>query len=81
MFGGMSGVLYGLFGFAWMKSRFDPQSGFYISPSTVTWLMGWYVLCMLGVFGGVANWAHGFGLFSGVLFAIASFGLKPLRRT
>src|SRR5690606_32056072 len=38
-FGGMSGVLYGLFGYAWMRSRYDPASGLWLHPQTVMLLM------------------------------------------
>src|SRR5207249_6302463 len=34
-FGGISGVAYGLIGYIWMKSKFDPASGFYLHPQTV----------------------------------------------
>ncbi|MGE3314226.1 MAG: rhomboid family intramembrane serine protease [Planctomycetaceae bacterium] len=80
-FGGMSGVLYGLFGYAWMKSRFDPHAGYYLAQSTVTIMMGWYVLCMIGAVGNVANWAHGAGLFVGVVAGIAGIKLKDLRNS
>ena len=70
--GGMSGVVYGLFGIAWIRSRLDPNGGFMVSPFTVIIMLGWMIFCMLpaseGMFGGgrVANWAHGVGLIVGV---------------
>lgn len=79
-FGGMSGVLYGLFGYAWMKGRFDPHSGFALPQSTVTIMMAWYVLCMFGFVGNVANWAHGAGLLVGVVAGLSGVGMKELRR-
>src|SRR6185436_2556750 len=33
-FCGISGVVYGLFGYIWMTSKFDPDSGFYLHPQT-----------------------------------------------
>ncbi len=39
----MSGVLYGLFGYVWMKSRYEPSSGFYVTPNTVMWMVGWFL--------------------------------------
>ncbi|MCC7085521.1 MAG: rhomboid family intramembrane serine protease [Pirellulales bacterium] len=65
-FGGMSGVVYGLFGYAWMKSRFDPLVGLRISSQVVTLMIAWLFLCWTGVIGSVANWAHAVGLLSGI---------------
>ncbi|HZV04243.1 MAG TPA: rhomboid family intramembrane serine protease [Gemmataceae bacterium] len=72
-FGGMSGVDYGLFGYIWMKARFQPELGLHIDPSTVILLMTWLVLCMTPFAhviiggGGVANGAHVGGLLAGML--------------
>ena len=66
-FGGMSGVAYGLFGYLWMKARFHPELGLRIQPSTVIYLMGWFVLCMTGWIGPIANGAHLGGLIAGIL--------------
>jgi GlpG protein len=66
-FGGMSGVVYGLFGYVWMKSRYEPSSGFYVTQNMVFWMIGWYVLCLTGIIGPIANAAHGFGLLVGVI--------------
>lgn len=63
--GGMSGVVYGLFGYIWMKHRYEPQQAYLLGPNTVLVLLGWMVLCMLGIFGNVANGAHLLGLVSG----------------
>lgn len=74
LFGGMSGVVYGVFGYILMKERFAPQQGLSMPPNTTFWLLGWFFLCMFGVIGGVANGAHAFGLASGMLA-----GLWPAR--
>lgn len=65
-FGGMSGVLYGLFGYAWMKSRYDPEGGLYVPSDMVVMMLGWFVLCLAGVIGPIANVAHGAGLALGM---------------
>jgi GlpG protein len=70
-FGGMSGVVYGLFGYAWMKSRFDPASGILVPPSTVLILMVWFFLGVFNLIGGIANFAHGGGLVSGMVMGYA----------
>jgi GlpG protein len=71
-FGGMSGVVYGLFGYVWMKGKFDPGDGIEMNPSTVFIMLGWFALCFTGVFGHVANWAHAGGLVVGTLWGYAS---------
>lgn len=72
MFGGLSGVVYGLFGYMWMKSLYDPQSSFFIPPNMVIILIGWFFLCIAGVVGNVANYAHGFGLGTGIAIGLVS---------
>ena len=71
-FGGMSGVVYGLFGYIWMKAKFEPISGFFMDQYTVTVMIVWFFACLLGVIGGVANTAHGVGLLMGMAIGFAS---------
>jgi GlpG protein len=70
-FGGMSGVVFGLFGYAWMKSEFDPGSGIVITSTSVALMLGWLVLGMTGlmtnIIGPMANAAHFVGLIVGIL--------------
>ncbi|HMO50291.1 MAG TPA: rhomboid family intramembrane serine protease [Kiritimatiellia bacterium] len=65
-FGGMSGVVYGLLGYAWMQSRYHPGSGFLLHPFTVQMMLIWFVVCLSGLIGQVANTAHAVGLAIGV---------------
>ena len=74
-FGGMSGVVYGLFGYAWIRSIRDPQSGFMLPPAFVFIMLIWLVLCMTPAISGIANTAHLVGLFSGIGLA----QLTPIR--
>jgi GlpG protein len=80
--GGMSGVVYGLFGLAWIRSRLDPKSGFFVPPLTVILMLGWMVFCMMPfsvqLVGNIANWAHAVGLIVGITIGFWSlrFGKK-----
>ncbi len=64
--GGMSGVIYALFGFCWMRGEYDPESGLRVSSNTVIWMLLWLALCTSGAFGAIANAAHIGGLAFGV---------------
>jgi GlpG protein len=61
-FGGMSGVIYGLFGYVWLRGKFDPGSGLFIDRQAVILMIVWFFACMSGWVGPVANVAHGAGL-------------------
>jgi GlpG protein len=69
--GGMSGVVYALFGYMWMKSEYEPRSGLRIGSSTVLWMFLWLGLCMVGLIPRVANAAHVGGLLLGTLIGVA----------
>lgn len=77
---GMSGVGFGLFGYLWMKSRFDPWSGMRIDQQTVVLFIAWFFICMTGWVGPIANWAHGVGLVMGIAIGYAPTAWKDLRR-
>jgi GlpG protein len=83
-FGGMSGVVYALFGYVWMKSRYEPSAELYVHPNTVVLMLVWLVACGLGFLGPIANWAHGVGLTVGLAIGIAHYAwrqvLKRVRR-
>jgi GlpG protein len=79
-FGGMSGVLYGLFGYIWMKSRYDPSLGLALYPNEVVIMMAWFVLCVIGFIGPIANVAHAAGLLAGLAIGYAPALWRSLRR-
>lgn len=72
-FGGMSGVIYALFGFLWIRGRFDPTYGIALQKQTVILMIGWFVLCWAGIFN-IANMAHTAGLVLGMIWGYLSSG-------
>jgi GlpG protein len=65
-FGGMSGVVYGLLGYIWVRGKFDPGSGLYVNSYTVTMMIVWFFLCFTPLMPPIANAAHTAGLVMGV---------------
>lgn len=66
LFGGMSGVVYGLLGYVWMRGKFDPGSGLYLHPTTLTMMIIWFFACFTPIVPHVANAAHTAGLVMGI---------------
>jgi GlpG protein len=75
-FVGMSGVVYGLFGYIWVRGRLDPGSGLGMTQFAVVIMMGFFVLCWTGLMGPIANVAHTGGLVVGALWGLASAKLR-----
>ncbi len=80
-FFGMSGVVFGLFGYAWMKSAYDPAAGIVVRRSTVVLFVVWFFLCMTGVVGNIANTAHGVGMGVGIAIGYAPILLRSLGKS
>jgi GlpG protein len=83
IFGGMSGVVYGLLGFAWVAPLLQPEWRIQPPRGIMLFMIGWLVVCMVGVvevmgFGRVANAAHLGGLLIGALLGVV-FGLASRR--
>jgi GlpG protein len=72
VFGGMSGVVYGLLGYIWMRGKFDPGSGLYLHPTTVTMMIIWFFLCFTPIIPHVANGVHAVGLVMGIAWGYLS---------
>jgi rhomboid protease GlpG len=79
-FGGMSGVVYGLAGYVWIRGRDDRGSGLYLDPQSVTILLIWLAVCFMGLMGHVANTAHLTGLVVGMAWGWISARLTPGKR-
>ena len=79
IFGGMSGVVYGLLGFSWVGAKVQPCWQFQPATPIMLFMVGWLVVCLVGVlevlgFGAIANAAHVGGLLAGALLGLL-FGL------
>lgn len=72
LFGGLSGVLYGLLGHVWLYQWLAPNRYFSLPRSVIAMMLIWLVVCLSGVvdqlgFGQIANAAHVGGLLIGCL--------------
>lgn len=79
-FGGMSGVVFGLFGYVLLMARFAPSAGMVMMPSNAVLVLVWFVVCLTGAVGPIANWAHGIGLVLGVGFGGIGVWLHERKR-
>ena len=73
LFGGLSGVVYGLFGYAWIRGKVRPEEGLSVDNQNVILMIVWFFLCLSGQLGPIANTAHGVGLILGILLALSPF--------
>jgi GlpG protein len=71
-FGGMSGVVYGLLGYVWIRGKFDPGSGLFVHPTNVALMIIWFFACYTGLVGDIANTAHAAGLLMGMAWGYLS---------
>lgn len=73
MFGGLSGVVYGLLGYLWIYGRVRPSYPIQISPVLIYMMVGWLLVGFSGaldtIVGPMANQAHLFGLLTGMVLA------------
>lgn len=80
LFGGLSGVVYGLLGYCWLWGRHHPQSRLAPPPGVMKFLLIWLIICMTGVLSvidiHIANAAHVGGLVSGLLLAWIELNFK-----
>jgi len=62
-----------------MKGKFDPGSGMFLHPQTVTMMLIWFFVCLVGLIPHIANTAHGVGLGVGVAWGFISSHLRSDR--
>jgi len=71
-FGGMSGVVYGLIGYIWLRGTRDPASGLYLDKRNFFLAIAWFVYCYTGFAGPIGNTAHAVGLAVGLSWGFVS---------
>ncbi len=66
-FGGLSGVVYALLGYSWLRTRLQPDCGLAMPPALMGFMLVWLVLGFLDMLGTpTANMAHLVGLLVGL---------------
>ncbi len=81
-FGGMSGVVYGLFFYTWAYDRYSARSPFRMDPYLFKFFLVYYAICCVSNMFGIhiANTIHGFGGFMGLCLGYLSSGHFKLNR-
>ncbi|BBN80780.1 rhomboid family intramembrane serine protease GlpG [Pseudoalteromonas sp. A25] len=70
-FGGLSGVVYALLGYAWIYGVKQPEKPAIVSKGVVGFMLLWMIFGFTDLFFiSMANWAHLFGLLSGISVAL-----------
>jgi GlpG protein len=72
MFLGMSGVVFGLFGYAWIRTYYARPNDAWdqlVTTQQVYFMLIYGLVCVTGLFGPIANAAHFGGMFAGMLWA------------
>ncbi|EEF23829.1 Protein glpG, putative [Ricinus communis] len=77
IFGGMSGVIYGLLGYSWAWGSLRRDPALHVPTPVVVVMVAWLLLCMVGFSGllgagGVANAAHLGGLVLGLVLGVGA---------
>ncbi|WP_115717026.1 rhomboid family intramembrane serine protease GlpG [Gallaecimonas mangrovi] len=72
-FGGLSGVVYGLFGYFWISGLMYPRRGLMLPTPLVIFMLVWLGLGFIGMGLPIANQAHLWGLIAGCALAALPF--------
>lgn len=69
---GASGGVLGLFGFIWIRPKYQPGYPVEIPPIGVIYMLGFLALCFTPMMPNIANGAHIGGLLTGMLVAVVA---------
>jgi GlpG protein len=78
-FGGMSGVVYGLLGYIWIRGKYDYSSGLFVHHQTVAMMIIWFFVCFTGLVGNIANTAHAIGFATGIIWGFLAAKIATRR--
>ncbi|MCT4703438.1 rhomboid family intramembrane serine protease GlpG [Enterobacteriaceae bacterium H20N1] len=71
LFGGLSGTVYALMGYVWLRGERDPESGIYMQRGLMAFAVLWIVVGYFDILGmSIANAAHVTGLLVGLTMAL-----------
>lgn len=75
LFGGMSGVVFGLLSHVWLAQKIDPSSGYRLIDPLFIFMTAYMLLSTLGIFdwltaGGIADTSHIVGFAVGMVLAL-----------
>ena len=76
---GSSGVVYGLFGYLWLRPKFDRRYPLFLVHSNLLLMIGWLIFCLTPMAQPFANGAQIAGLLAGVSLASLSSKSRPSR--
>jgi GlpG protein len=80
MFGGMSGVVYGLLGLLWTMKKYFPDYEYALPKADAFLMILWFFLGLFGLIGNMANMAHAGGLCVGLVTAAVMGLIKNPKR-
>jgi GlpG protein len=77
IFGGMSGVIYGLLGYSWTWGALRRDPALHVPTPIVVMMVVWLLICMVGFtemlgLGSIANAAHVGGLVLGLILGVGA---------
>ena len=77
LFGGLSGVIYGMFGYCMIIELETSNERYGLPPAIYLFMLVWMILGFLGIltlfgFGNIANYAHLGGLIGGIIFGMVT---------
>jgi len=84
LFGGLSGVIYGMFGYCMIIELETKNERYGLPPAIYLFMLIWMFLGFLGVltifgFGNIANYAHLGGLVGGLIFGMVTKWITVIR--